>query len=148
MKVSINEFMGWQGPLTHRQMQMWNAYRIEELNTPSRSDHYLMQIAAVFSGRKGATLDDYKIPFVQVKESTPEEKAKEADWYKQVWIARVGGMKALTIKDKDGNIIKKPEVPIRSNNRALPVARQQQLSAKSDKQPPLSLSQRNRKRRK
>lgn len=150
MKVSINEFMGWEGKLTHRQMQMWNTYRHEELNQPSRSDHYLMQIAAYSSGKKNASLDDFRIPFVQQRESTPEEKAKEADWYKQIWIARVGGMKALTIKDQAGNVIKKPEVPIRSNNRTLPVAKHRQLAGRQEQndKPPLTLLQRNQLRRK
>jgi len=60
--------MGWQGPLTHRQAIVWQAYLEDQWERPSRSDFYLMQIAceAAYSNRKRPSkvkLDAFRIEF-------------------------------------------------------------------------------------
>lgn len=55
--MNLNELMGWDGTLTHRQFSVWIAWLKEQWNSPSRSDNYLMQIACevrrVLSRRPG-----------------------------------------------------------------------------------------------
>jgi hypothetical protein len=62
LKKSLNELMGWDGPMTHRQFAAWQWWLLEQWNQPSRSDHYAMQVAAVvdMSGEKDR---DYRIKF-------------------------------------------------------------------------------------
>jgi len=38
--------MGWPGPLTHRQYRVWAEWDKLQWNEPSRTDHYLMAVAA------------------------------------------------------------------------------------------------------
>jgi hypothetical protein len=42
----LNELMGWAGLITHRQFLAWQEWLAQDLDRPSRSDHYLMQAAA------------------------------------------------------------------------------------------------------
>jgi hypothetical protein len=37
--------LGWEGPITHRQFAAWCAWEEMELDNPSRTDVYLMQVA-------------------------------------------------------------------------------------------------------
>jgi hypothetical protein len=65
---TINELLGWQGPLTHRQFQMWQEWVfIVDKNHPSRDNYYMMQCAQVWGG---GDLSTYKIPFEE-KEVKP-----------------------------------------------------------------------------
>lgn len=45
--MHLHDLMGWGGPMTHRQYLAWQAWLGMEWNRPSRSDHYLMQLALV-----------------------------------------------------------------------------------------------------
>lgn len=66
--------MGWSEPLTHRQLTLWNLYLDESWNYPSRTDHYLMQIAAeqrCTRTNAQVTLQDVKLPFA-VGRSAPK----------------------------------------------------------------------------
>lgn len=46
MKRTLNEYLGWRGPTTHRQHRVFVAWLNEQLNVPSRSDWYMMQMTA------------------------------------------------------------------------------------------------------
>lgn len=36
--------MGWEGPMTQRHFEVWEAWLDREWNKPNRSDHYLMRV--------------------------------------------------------------------------------------------------------
>jgi len=38
--------MGWCGPMTHRQFEVWQEWLNQQWNKPSRTDHYLLRIAS------------------------------------------------------------------------------------------------------
>jgi len=82
---------------SHREYQMWMRHLEEEWNRPSRTDHYLMQIAAKIEGlfRKGSIkISSLLLPFQHKKpekELTKEQIAKaELERSKAAWRARVG----------------------------------------------------------
>jgi hypothetical protein len=85
--------MGWVGPMTHRQYQVWQEWLDEEINHPSRSDYYMMQVAhAAYGGRV-----DFKkllLKFQQPKSLTKEEREKheatKALMSKSAWFAVLG----------------------------------------------------------
>lgn len=64
---------------THRQYQVWMRWLSDEWNRPSRTDHYLMQLAAMQT--KDRTLGEMQIKFERKEEQkppmTPEEIAEE-----------------------------------------------------------------------
>lgn len=60
--------MGWPGPLTHRQFEAWQAWLDLDMDRPSRTDWYLMQLAAMLAGgigtvqlKKGRSVDPGKL---------------------------------------------------------------------------------------
>lgn len=55
--------MGWEGPLTHKQHLVWQAWRNLQWNIPDRHDHYSMGIMAMW-GSKDSKLDDFRIKFL------------------------------------------------------------------------------------
>lgn len=68
---------------THRQYQGWLQYLDEEWNTPTRSDHYLMQIAAevrrVLAKRpRTIRLKDFFLKFTKAKKQEGIEEAEES----------------------------------------------------------------------
>jgi len=89
--------MGWPGPMTHRQFLTWMRWLEEEDNHPSRTDNYLMQIAAEVCRvlhRKPETvkLSDFVMKFKRVKPmKTEEEKKKALKESKRRWWSLVSG---------------------------------------------------------
>lgn len=77
-------------------MKTIEAWEFEDLNNPSRTDHYLMQIAQAVmtsAGQKKRTkLDEFKIRFGSTKKRsmTPEEKAQAVARAKASWRSRRG----------------------------------------------------------
>jgi hypothetical protein len=64
LKKTLNELMGWDGPMTHRQFAAWQWWLLEQWNQPDRHDHYLMSVAMgtdMSDGQKN--LNDYKLQF-------------------------------------------------------------------------------------
>jgi hypothetical protein len=103
--------MGWTPYLTHRQFRVWVAWKSLQWNMPSRSDEYLMQVAAECIRphvKKPDALkrEEFFIDFDREhkerqarKNMTPEQVSHEA---KMRAIARVGKPRVV---DKDGRII-------------------------------------------
>ncbi len=116
MGVSLNSYLGWGGQLTHRQSLLWRAFREHELNTPSLTDNYIMQLTAVAarilaSNPQAIQPENYKLTFTRKDAKVSvEDLKKQMEFSKAMWIGRMGGMKNLTIKDQSGNIIQKPEI--------------------------------------
>lgn len=69
--VPLHVLMGWPGPMTHRQFEAWRRWRREDLNRPSRTDFYLMQIAcevrtvlrSLAGGGRHLDLNEFRLRF-------------------------------------------------------------------------------------
>lgn len=88
--------MGWDGPLTNRQFKVWQAWLLDEYNRPSRTDLYLMQIAAVIrqvncrsvAEAQRVRLKDFHLT---LREPGPKLTTEQATRYaKARWSAAVG----------------------------------------------------------
>ena len=100
--MHLHELLGWPGPMTHRQFLLWDLWQREQLNQPSRSDHYLMQIALYIlrsnSRRAGKLkLEDVRLAFGKpgkgkASRLTPEES-------KARWLGHVAPNGNLRIVD-------------------------------------------------
>ena len=87
--------------LTHREFLALDKYLREEWNEPSRSDWYLMQVAAEIRAigqsfsktPKPVRLQDLKIEFKEErrKEKKPLTKEERAKIAKAIWMARLNG---------------------------------------------------------
>ncbi len=79
--------------MTHRQYVAWHAWMNLEQSRPSRSDHYLMQVAQYLDNIlhmfdkmwKGKALSEYTVPFGGSKVKAPEWKpgkvpVSEGEW--------------------------------------------------------------------
>ena len=89
--MSVDECMK---RVRHREYLAWMAKFREEWNEPSRSDYYLMQIAAAMIRMKKGGLDQLKIPF-KFKEGPTKEEAKmtaetATELAKARWKTRLG----------------------------------------------------------
>ena len=91
---------------THREYKLWLAWLDRQWNRPSRSDNYLMQVAAeirrvlnllcVYGSKKrpdAVTLEQVRLKFVQPKQEEP--KIAQAGG-KAGWFAAVGFKKKKT----------------------------------------------------
>lgn len=122
MGVTINDLMGWEGPLTHRQMSTWVLFSQEILNRPSLTDQYIMSLTATVArilskNPQNIKAEHFRLIFngKEIK-LTEKERKEELEYRKAALIARFGGMGNLTIYDHKGNLIKKPE-PSKRNKR-------------------------------
>lgn len=60
--------MGWEGPVTHRQLLVWSEYFRLEMDRPSRTDFYLMRVGfeSFYSQReypKTIDLEPFRLKF-------------------------------------------------------------------------------------
>ena len=97
--MHLHEYLGWPGPLTHRQFLAWRAFRESAWDRPSRSDQYLMQIAfhvARSNARypRRMKLDDFRLRFGSggKPRQTPEES-------KRKWLTGFASM-GVTIREQ------------------------------------------------
>jgi len=72
--------MGWEGPVTNRQLLIWGEYFRMEMDRPSRTDFYLMRIAfeAFFSQRKypdKIDLEPFRLKFSSKESGVPANKS-------------------------------------------------------------------------
>ena len=81
---------------THRELLAWNEWLDEQWNQPTRSDHYLMQIAQEVRrsfAKKCPKFSAFKIPFQTPKPAkpvSPETIAQRAAIAKAIWSQRLG----------------------------------------------------------
>ncbi len=71
--------MGWDGPMTDRQFQGWNAWLLLQWNRPSRSDHYAMSIAtevrrSYVAEPKKVVMADMRVPFLSQEEAARQRQ--------------------------------------------------------------------------
>ena len=80
--------LGYDQPMTHREVLLWRRYYADEWNEPSRTDHYLMSIAQTIRGifGKSPSLNKMKIRF-GTSELDPELTPEVATAYSR---ARLG----------------------------------------------------------
>ncbi len=72
--MHLHELMGWPGPMTHIQFVMWQDWLRHEMDVPSRSDHYLMQIASEVHKTKFKPEDTNKFKMKFSHEPAPDPK--------------------------------------------------------------------------
>jgi len=94
--------------LTHRQYRTLAAWLDEQWNHPTRSDHYLMQIAqevrrVLAKDKREIKLEHFKLPFKRAEKRAPEDpatkKARITAWSKARWFGILG----IKEKPTDGN---------------------------------------------
>ncbi len=85
--------MGWPGPMTHRQYKAWEAWQEAEWNHPSRSDWYLMQVAAeAFRAalsdehRRKVEVKDFQLPFKIVRQEAVQKEHDPRPEYRPAWL--------------------------------------------------------------
>lgn len=96
--------MGWPGPMTHRQFAAWQAWLAEQWNVPSRTDNYLISIAAEI--RRGNVKDPARVKFEHLKlkftlkgeGEKPITREQAAAWAKARWVGMLGGDKVRVVK--------------------------------------------------
>lgn len=119
--MTIQELLGWSPGVTHRQMLMLIAWEEEQWNIPNRTDHYLMMLACIQARANSKTPQsiqpkDFALSFSKKSTTISKDDAeKQLAYAKASRAAMLGGMKRLTIIDREGNIIKAPELPPRGS---------------------------------
>lgn len=101
--------MGWPGRMTLRQLEAWTEWLEEQWNEPSRTDHYLMQIACEVANvlrKKRIPQGKFKIPFKFVpkegKRGEYDETASFGFWGAMV-AAAGGDLGQVEENTEDGN---------------------------------------------
>lgn len=111
----MNEVLGWEGNLTHRQMMGWSVWFEESWHHISLSDHYAMQVSQMIhnvNSRKEKPLESMKIEFKQPPPSQRKRKHKltkeqAAMFSRAKWCGAVG---LTAVKAEDGS---PSQVPIK-----------------------------------
>jgi hypothetical protein len=115
--------MGWEGPVTHRQLLVWGEYFRAEMDRPSRTDFYLMRVAfeAFYSQRKYPNeidLEPFRLKFSS-KEPTADAK-KSPGWldkdtatvmFKAQFTAALG-LTEFDVQESDANSGEEPELDL------------------------------------
>lgn len=96
--MHLHECLGWPGPITHRQYEMWQLWLDQQWNKPSRTDHYLMQIAMEVrrpnvKGSKNLKMKDFVIKFTSQDGRVGSKLSKEqaTAFSKAKWLSAFGG---------------------------------------------------------
>lgn len=80
--------------VSHRDFKTWLIWEREQWNEPSRTDHYLMQIAqAVYASksRSSTVLDKFKIPFKFLqRRMSPQSTTAATELSKSRWFGLTG----------------------------------------------------------
>ena len=111
--------------MTLRQFAVWDAWVAEDFNNPSRTDYYLMGIAAnvirphLTEGAR-VTLDDFRIKFGKQAEENKMPTQKEIEANKARWFEAVGG----NVRRPDGTMVTPPKKES-SEQRERNIAREQ-----------------------
>jgi hypothetical protein len=80
---------------TERELECWLAHLDDEFDRPSRTDFYLMQIAAILvqvnsKKGKGVPLSGLRLRFGDGQKRGPASVEQAAAWSKAKWCAAVG----------------------------------------------------------
>lgn len=94
----LHEVLGWDGPMTHRQLLAWDAFFEADWNTPSKDNYYVMAVAAevrrvLHNKPKEVELDHFKLKFgipKPVRPMTTEEKIAAMEASKASWKVVLG----------------------------------------------------------
>lgn len=93
--------MGWPGPMTHRQFAVWQMWLEMELDRPTKTEQYLMQIAAEV--RRTAVKDPKKVELkhMRLKFNNLDETSMSEEQRDQLelarWTAQLGGANTIRI---------------------------------------------------
>lgn len=83
--------MNWPGPMTYRQFSVWQDWLDEQWNSPSRSDHYVMQLNATVANMFSKNLLDMKKLVIKfVRSVSRKSEADRTLASKQFWAALAG----------------------------------------------------------
>jgi hypothetical protein len=93
---SLNELLGWGGPLTHRQYRAWRIFLADQYDRPTQESYYLMQIAQqvhaiparVWGKADKTPLTSFRLRFGEPEER-PKSKEEAAAWSRAIWAARL-----------------------------------------------------------
>jgi len=92
--------------MSHREYMTRMAWIQKELNTPDRTDFYLMQVAqevrrVLHKKPNTVTLDQFKIKFsLQTARSAETDKQQKIAWSKHRWMSAVGSKIKRVIKNE------------------------------------------------
>ena len=87
--------------IPHREFRTWVAWRRDQLNNPSRSDYYMMQIAGYVAhvmSKKRWSIKDFVIKFGERGTSRHLSTEQRTEQSKSVWRARLEKDKSLRSK--------------------------------------------------
>lgn len=123
---SLNEVMGLDGPMTHRQFLAWQYWMNLQQNVPDKTDHYLMQIACevrrvLAKHPRQIKIEDFKLTFSNQANKHPKALTKEGkiEASKSMWLGMMNS--DINIIDKDGNVIGKIEQKKKDNKIGEPI---------------------------
>lgn len=111
--------MGWNGPMTHRQFLVWQVWLDEEMNNPSREDHYLMQIAQEVAKTRAkhpnqVKLEGFKLvhtkKIIKKIKGKPLTKQGMEELSKQMWISRMSAPITVKREGEPDEIILPPKL--------------------------------------
>lgn len=116
-KVTLNQLLGWSGPLTHRQAVMLEAWREAQWNHPDRHDYYVMMLAAIQARANSKSPQSiqprhFKLVFSRSNvKLSPEERKQRIAFSKGAWSGAAGGMKRMTRVDMlTGRVLQAAEI--------------------------------------
>lgn len=99
--MTLGAYLGWLGPVTHRQHAAFADWLDREWDRPSRSDHYAMQVSAVVReghvkpGTKVRT-EDFRLKFSPDRPVGDKPGVRDADETARkaaaAWGARLGAV--------------------------------------------------------
>lgn len=97
----LYEYLGLPGPLTHREHRTWLAWLRLDMNCPSRSDYYLMQID--FDLRRANVENPKKVLFEdsQLKFNQPVERPKQLTREEAAALSKAQWLGRMTVPVKE-----------------------------------------------
>jgi len=123
--------------MTHRQFEAWQEWLAMQWNLPDRSDHYMMQVAAMQSSEQ-RTIDDFRIKFTSSNEPVVE-LPEVLDEYGHSWFPRRMTKESIAKAEQDNFRARLSQMPVKPNHQAAASQQIDQVIKHNEKQ----LSKRN-----
>lgn len=84
--------MGWSGPVTHRQYRVWQAWFSLQLDSPSKQDHYMMQLTCEVRRAAAAHPNKYRPEQFRIRfgANKPSRSPHETALTKSRWVSMMG----------------------------------------------------------